>query len=66
MAYSGGVKVESGWVVVVVSTTVGATEAIVTDVVSGVRDDDVVDSGAELDVHATAKRATATMRMPVR
>ena len=56
---------ESGWVVVVVSTTAGWGSVAVADVVRGVSEDDVVDSGAELDVQAAARNATAT-RMPNR
>ena len=56
---------ESGCVVVVVSTMVGDVAVIVADVVRGVSEDEVVDSGAESEVHAAAMRATA-MRMPVR
>lgn len=52
-------------VVVVVSTTVGEGNVTAPDVVRGVSEDEVVDSGAELDVQAAAIRATATM-MPNR
>ena len=52
-------------VVVVVSRTVGEGNATAPDVVRGVSEDDVVDSGAEFDVQAAATRATATM-MPNR
>jgi hypothetical protein len=60
MAYSGGVNEESGCVVVVVSATVEAVDATVGDTVSGVSEDDVVDSGVELDVQAAATRAITT------
>jgi hypothetical protein len=61
MAYSGGVNEESGCVVVVVvSATVEAVDATVEDTVSGVSEDDVVDSGVELDVQAAATRVITT------
>ena len=56
---------ESGRVVVVVSTTAGWGSVTVADVVRGVSEDDVVDSGAAFDVQAAAISATAT-RMPNR
>ena len=56
---------DSGCVVVVVSATVGAGSVTEADVVRGVSEDVVVDSGAEVDVQAAATRATAT-RMPNR